>query len=287
LFIFFDISAEITYFSSGRKIGKLLKMRLRILAPVLAFSILIHSSCSQDESVRTMPVTTDSELALEFYKAGMLSFDQIKVKMAYHNLELAVKEDPDFFMAYFWMYFMPGKSPKKTVDKALMVEADLNEGEKQIKTAFKYLIDGQGEKVVEHLQMAIDLYPSDPDIHKILYILQFQYLKDVEAAEGSIKRAIKACPDFEPAYNHLGYALMDLERFDEAEKAFNTYIELSPNTANPYDSKGDFYMVTKQFDLAYVSYMRAYEIDPTFSVSEKKALKAIGLFNNSTKESVQ
>ena len=262
-------------------------MRLRILAPVLAFSILIHSSCSQDESVRTMPVTTDSELALEFYKAGMLSFDQIKVKMAYHNLELAVKEDPDFFMAYFWMYFMPGKSPKKTVDKALMVEADLNEGEKQIKTAFKYLIDGQGEKVVEHLQMAIDLYPSDPDIHKILYILQFQYLKDVEAAEGSIKRAIKACPDFEAAYNHLGYALMDLERFDEAEKAFNTYIELSPNTANPYDSKGDFYMVTKQFDLAYVSYMRAYEIDPTFSVSEKKALKAIGLFNNSTKESVQ
>ena len=262
-------------------------MRLRILAPVLVFSILIHSSCSQDESVRTMPLTTDSELALEFYKAGMLSFDQIKVKMAYHNLELAVKEDPNFFMAYFWMYFMPGKSPKKIVDKALMVEADLNEGEKQIKTAFKYLIDGQDEKVVEHLQMAIDLYPSDPDVHKILYILQYHYLKDVESAEASLQRAIKACPDYASAYNLLGYALMDLGRFDEAEDVLNTYIELSPNTANPYDSKGDFYMATEQFDLAYQSYMRAYEIDPTFSVSEKKALKAIDLFNSSTKESMQ
>jgi len=256
-------------------------MRLRILAPVLVFSILIHSSCSQDESVRTMPVTTDSELALEFYKAGMLAFDQIKVKMAYHNLELAVKEDPNFFMAYFWMYFMPGKSPKKTVDKALMVEADLNEGEKQIKTAFKYLIDGQDEKVVQHLQMAIDLYPSDPHVHKILYILQFQYLKDVEAAVQSMKRAIKACPEYEFAYNLLGYALLDLGKFDEAEDVFNTYIELSPNTANPYDSKGDYYMATRQYKSAYNSYMRAYEIDPTFSVSEKKALKAQDLLNRS------
>ena len=170
---------------------------------------------------------------------------------------------------------------QKIVEKALMVDADLNEGEKQIKTAFKYLIDGQDKKVIEHLQMAIDIYPSDPDVHKILYILQMQYLKDAEAAELSIARAIKECPDYEPAYNHLGYALMDQGRFDEAEKAFNTYIELSPNTANPYDSKGDFYMATCQYKSAYTSYMRAYEIDPSFSVSKKKAQKAEVLLNRS------
>lgn len=259
-------------------------MRLSILAPVFVISILIHSSCNQDESVAVMPVTTDSELALEFYETGMLAFDQIKLELAFHNLELALKEDPDFFMAYFWMYFMSEKSSKKIANGALMAESDLNDGEKQIKIAFKYLIDGQNEKVVEHLQMAIDLYPHDPHVHKILYILQFQYLKDAESAVESVRRAIAACPDYALAYNQLGYTLMDLDKYDEAEEAFDTYISMSPNTANPYDSKGDFYMVTKQYELAFKSYSKAYDIDHSFSVSEKKALKALQLFNDSAKD---
>ncbi|TFG88511.1 MAG: tetratricopeptide repeat protein [Candidatus Atribacteria bacterium] len=259
-------------------------MRLSILSPVLVFSILIHSSCSQDESLVYMPVTTDSELALEFYETGMLAFDQVKLELAYHNLELAVKEDSDFFMAYFWMYFMSGISSKNIANDALMAGSHLSDGEMQVKEAFKYLLEGQNEKVVEHLQMAIDLYPYDPRVHKILYILQFQYIKDVESAVKSIQRAIAACPDYDQAYNHLGYALLDLKEYDQAEEAFDTYIRMSPNIANPYDSKGDFYMATQQYELAFRSYSKAYEIDPSFSVSEKKALKAIGLFNSSSKD---
>jgi tetratricopeptide (TPR) repeat protein len=249
-------------------------MRLRILTPVIAISFLILSSCIKDESASSMPVTTDSVLALELYETGMLAFDQIKFELAYHNLQLAVKEDPDFFMAHFWIYFMSGKSPKKVAENALKVEADLNEGEQQIRTAFKYLLDGENEKVIEHLNMAIDLYPEDPHIHKILYILQFQYLKDIEGAVESLNRAIDIRPEFALAYNQLGYALLDLEEFDQAEEAFDTYIRLSPGIANPYDSKGDFYMMTEQYEDAYDSYMTAYGIDSGFVVSAKKAKKA-------------
>ena len=237
-------------------------------------SIFIVSSCTQDERVREMPLTTDSKLALEFYETGLLAFDQIKFSLAYHNLELAVKEDPDFFMAHFWMYFMSGKGTKKVADKAVQTNAPLNEAEQQIKSAFKYLLDGQENKVVEHLEMAIDLYPGDPHVHKILYILQFQYMNDLDAAVESMERAIEACPDYPAAYNQLGYVLMDLERFDEAESAFDRYISLAPAIANPYDSKGDFYMNTGQYKKAYESYSRAYEIDPYFTISEKKARKA-------------
>lgn len=258
-------------------------MRIRIVIPLLVVSFFIHSSCTGDESLKHMPVSTDSELALEFYETGMLAYDQIKMKLAYQNLEMAVIEDPDFFMAYFWMYFISGKSSKKIASKAMLVETELNEGELEIRSAFKYLIDGQEEKVVEYLQNAIDLYPGDPHVHKILYILQYHYIKDVESAVESIYRAIEVCPDFPLAYNQLGYALVEMEKYDEAEEALDTYISLSPNTANPYDSKGDFYMVTKQYEQAYKSYMKAYEIDPSFLVSEKKALKAIGLYNSSKK----
>lgn len=244
---------------------------------MLVISFLIHSSCSQDESLTEMPVTTDSALALELYETGMRAYDQVKLEVAYHNLELAVKEDPDFFMAYFWMYFMSVNKPKDIAENALFTESDLNDAEVQIRKAFKYLIDGQETKVVEHLQMAIDLFPRDPHVRKILYILQFQYIKDMDAAVESIHSAIEACPDYALAFNQLGYALMYQEEYDQAEEAFDSYIRLDPNTANPYDSKGDFYMSTKQFEQAYESYMKAYEIDASFRVSKKKAQKAMTL----------
>jgi tetratricopeptide (TPR) repeat protein len=241
----------------------------------------MSSSCTREDTAEMMPVTTDSELALELYETGMVAFDQIKFELAYQNLEIATREDPDFFMAYFWMYFMSGKSPREIADRAFEVEAELNEAEQQIRTAFKYLLDGQEEKVVEHLNKAIDLYPSDPHIHKILYILQFQYLKDAESAIKSILRAVEAQPEYPLAYNQLGYAYLELEQYDKAEKAFDTYIKLSPNTANPYDSKGDYFMKTGQYEEASKSYLRAFEIDPGFRVSEKKAQKAMQLMEKS------
>lgn len=259
-------------------------MRIKELVLASAVSFLILSSCDQDESEAYLRVTTDSKLALEFYETGMLAFDQVKLGLAYHNLELAVKEDPDFFMAYFWMYFMSHKSPKLTADLALKVKSDLDPAEKEIRSGFKYLLDGQDEKVVEHFERAISYYPKDPNLYKILYITQFQYLKDLEGARASLEKAIDAQPDYAMAYNQLGYVLMDLGEYGQAEKAFDKYISLAPEIANPYDSKGDFFMSTGEYGKAYESYMKAYEMDDYFKVSQKKAEKAKSLAEDSEHE---
>ncbi len=254
--------------------GKLEKMRLGFFTPVLVFSILLFSGCTEEKPASVMPVTTDSELALELYETGMVAFDQIKLSLAWHNWQGAIEQDPDFFMANFWMYFISSKESKKIVDKALKSDIQLNPGEEQIRLALKYLVDGQDEKAVEHLQNLVNLYPDDPGTHKILYIIQFQFLKDPESAIVSIKHAIRQCPDYPLAYNQLGYAYMDLGQYEDAEKAFDTYIELAPTLANPFDSKGDYFMATKQFEKAFDSYMKAFRIDSSFEISKKKAKKA-------------
>jgi len=250
-------------------------MRLRKVTLVLVVSSLLMTiACNEEEPVALMPVTTNSELALELYESGMIAFDQLKAKLAWNNLESAVSEDPDFFMAYFWMYLMTSEGSKKVAEKALQANADLNDGEQQIKTAFKYLLEGQDEKVLEHLKMAVDLFPSDPYVHKILYTLQFFYMKDYDGAIQSITRAIDEIPGYAWAYNLLGYAYMELEDYEKAEKALDQYIKYAPDQANPYDSKGDYYMNTKQYGKAFDSYMKAFELDSSFTVSEKKAKKA-------------
>lgn len=249
-------------------------MRVRVLTPLIAISILIISACTRDESAVLMPVTTDSELALELYETGLVAFDQLKWGMAWQNFEYAIREDPDFFMAHYWMYYLTSKNSKKVAEEALHSDCELNSGEELIRSSLKYLIDGQDEKVLESLKMVIDLYPLDPHVHKILYLMQLQYMKDTEGAIKSMMRVIEELPDYSPVYNHLGYAYMYLEDYESAEEAFDNYIRLAPEQANPYDSKGDFYMETEQFGKAFESYKRAFEIDSSFEVSKRKAMKA-------------
>ena len=249
-------------------------MRLRILTPVFVFSILLIS-CTEEKPASVMPVTTNSELALELYETSLVAFDQFKQSLSWHSLYTAVELDPDFFMAYFWMYYMSSKESKKAVEMAFKSEAQLNPGEEEVRLALKYLVDGQEEKVMEHLQNLVDLYPSDPQTHKILYLLQQMYFNDYEGAIISLKRAIRECPDFPLAYNQLGYAYMELEDYENAEDALNNYIRLAPEQANPYDSKGDYFMATEQYEEAADSYLKAYEIDSVvFRNNKKKAKKA-------------
>jgi len=249
-------------------------MRVSILAPVLAFSFLLFTGCAEEKPASEMPVTTDSELAQEFYETGMIAYDQLKLAQAKLNFKYAIKEDPNFFMAYFWMFFISNKDSKQLVDKALNVDMEFNPGEEQIRMVLKYLVDGQNEKVVEHLNKLIDLYPSDPHAYKLLYIIQFHYFKEVEAAIISIERAIQQIPDYPLAYNQMGYAYIDLEDYENAEKALDTYIKLAPGQPNPFDSKGDYFMATEQYEEAYHSYMKAFELDSGFDMSKKKAKKA-------------
>jgi tetratricopeptide (TPR) repeat protein len=241
--------------------------------------MLLSLSCANQDN-KKMPITTSSDLAMEYYETGIKAYEQIKWADAIDNLKKAVEVDPDFFMAYYWLFPLSGEFSKDVAEKALNIDVKLSPGEQILKTAFKYIVDGQQEKALEQVEKLIKMYPEDVQAYKIKYLLQFQFYKDIESARKTIEEAIKVQPDHAISYNMLGYALMDLEDYDGAEKAFDKYIELEPNIANPYDSKGDFFMKLDRYQEAYDSYMKAYRIDSTFTISYKKALKAKELMGN-------
>ena len=250
-------------------------MRVRIFTPVVLASFLLIFACVRNESPDRMPLSTDSELAIQLYEVGLIAYDQLKWELAWSSFQASVEEDPKFFMPYFFMYFISPKNSKLIAEKAFQAPAErLNQGEKLVRTAFKYLLDGEDGKVVENLKKAVDLYPADPHVHKMLYIIQLQILKDLDGAIASMKHTIDLLPDYPAVYNHMGYAYMNKKEYDKAEEAFDNYIRLDPLEANPYDSKGDFYMEIKEYERAYESYLKAYEINSRFEVSRKKAEKA-------------
>lgn len=250
-------------------------MRLRILTCVSIASALIAAACTAHVSEGPMPISTDSETALDFYEKGMMAYEEYRFNVAVENLRKAVEIDPGFFMANFWLYFMPGLDFKEVGEAVMKSDEPLNPAEQHIKSAFKYLVDGQSEEAVKHFEAAIAIYPEDPNLYKVLYIYQVWYLKNFDDAIKSMQRTIELKPDDGFTYNWLGYALMDIGKFKEAEEAFDHYISLEPDLANPYDSKGDFYRRTGQYEEASESYLKAYEIDPySFSRSKDKAQTA-------------
>lgn len=277
------MAAKSTIFIPGARLANLSVMGFRVLTVLTVISFLSLSSCKQSRPDEVMPVTTGSELARELFETAMVAFDQIKREVAYHNLELAVREDPEFFMAYFWMYIMGSKGYSDMAEKALHVDADLNQAEKALQTALKYQRGGQDKRVLQHMEEAIGYYPADPNLYKLLYIYQWFFTQDGEGAMVTIRKAIEAIPDHAFFYNLLGYGMMEQGDYKSAEMAFDTYLRLAPGLANPYDSRGDFYMETGQYGKAYESYMKAYSMDPGFTVSEKKARKARSMMEQSEK----
>jgi tetratricopeptide (TPR) repeat protein len=89
-----------------------------------------------------------------------------------------------------------------------------------------------------------------------------------------MKKAVELAKNKAPFYNMLGYSYLGANKMKEAEETFNKYIELEPNEANPYDSKGDYFMAMKDYQNAYDSFMKAYQLNNSFTASKKKAEKA-------------
>ena len=65
----------------------------------------------------------------------------------------------------------------------------------------------------------------------------------------------------------MGYAYRFLGQYQEAERAFQKYIELIPNDPNPYDSYAELLMKMGRFEESIKSYEKALAVDPNFVAS--------------------
>jgi tetratricopeptide (TPR) repeat protein len=235
---------------------------------------------SQNTQVKMMPISTTSEKARAINRDAMNAVykdgDLPKfVKMA----QDALKEDPDFFMvnyelAFAYFYF---KNEKKFIEYgnyAANCKTKLSNGELLLKEIILKLLENRNSEVIELSKKLINLYPDD--IFAYYQLNLFQDLKNDNIGRvETLKNALQKPNMPTIFYNNLGYAYLKLKKYEEAGNAFDKYIELAPNVPNPYDSKGDYFMSTKNYRKAYESYMKAHEIDSSWSY--KKAMHAKAL----------
>ena len=246
----------------------------KLTIPILI--IIIGLLCNQCAKENKMTVTTNSESAKELYDEAGTAWEDYYISQ-FEKLTLeALKEDPDFFMAnyqltWYYHYFKNEDKFKEYGEAAVNCKAKLSKGELLLKDAVSKLLEDSNADLTDIGKQLIKMYPNDVDAYSLLSWYQFM-TEDAEGHLGTLKSMLEITDKPAPVYNLLGYTYMTLENNEEAQIAFDKYIELAPNLPNSYDSKGDYFMNIKDYTNAYEMFMKAHEIDSLWSF--KKAMKA-------------
>jgi len=240
---------------------------LLILFLIIPFNLLAQN--------KEIPITSSSKEALDFFTKGREKLENFKSDEAASLFDQAIKKDPNFALAYLYRSQSGGGFNvfQQNLDKAVSLADKVSEGEKLQILLIKASADGNGLKQKEYYDLLIRKFPEDKRVQ--LDMGSYYYgINDFAKALTYFKKSAELDKNYAPAYNMIGYCQSSLNNYPEAEKAFQSYIKLSANSPNGYDSYAELLLKMGKYDESIVQYKKALEYDPKFSFSLR------GLGNN-------
>jgi len=228
-----------------------------------------------------MPLTSSSETAREAVLDAIDHAFNVQPVAARAAADRALDADPEFALAMV-VRGATSESYEKGqdyIDRALELTKEVSDGERMMMEAIVAQRDGDTKAFKTAVTGLAKAYPNDPNAQFMRAQLDFSE-RDHEASLTSLTRVTELDPEFGAAYNLLGYRAMQLEKYDKAEKAFQTYIDLRPDDANPYDSMAELYLKMGRHGDAASHYRMAYEKDNRYVGARVRAAIAMAMNND-------
>lgn len=246
-------------------------MYFRLLSRV-AFILLLSAQIItplQNE----IPITTSSDEALSFFLEGRHKYENIQYATAAALFDEAIITDPEFAMAYLYRSRSGGgfNISRQNLDKAVSLIDKVTDGEKHTILFYQALADGDDVEQKKHIEYLLKNFPSDKRTQFSAGIY-YDFITDYPTALKHYIEATRLDENYAAAFNKIGYCFFDLEYYQAAEEAFQTYINLIPDSPNPYDSYAELLLKTGRYDESIEQYKNAYKKDLLFT----SALSGIG-----------
>ena len=216
-------------------------------------------------------VTTHSPEAYRYYLDGLEFGEQLYWTEARAAYKKAISYDSTFAMAYYRLANIAmGSERKEMAGRAVEYADRASKKEAMYIKQFKAMIEENYDEAVEILEKLVAEYPEEKEALMTLggYYKSLQF--DAAKAAEYYKKAVAVDPLYKNAYNMMAYNYNDMGDFENMLWAINKYIELAPDEANPYDSRGDLLARNGKIDEAIESYRMALEIKPDFYYSVQK-----------------
>jgi tetratricopeptide (TPR) repeat protein len=231
-----------------------------------------------ETDVLVADVTTHSEEAYRQYVIGLDARNRFLNNRAVEAFTRAVEIDSTFAMAWLQLsrlgnIFHETRSNREALhalEQAVRYSDRVGRRERRRISARQAVVSGKIDRAVEELGMMIEEDPDDEDAHSTLAWVYANCTGDLDRAVHHLRRVIEIDPMNTLAYNELSYLYMRRHNLERAIQTVNRYVELAPDQANPYDSRGDIYASFGVVDSAIASYRTAFETNSYFYLSQFK-----------------
>ena len=231
---------------------------------VVLFTLPVLSWAQNKE----IPITTTSKEAMDYFLKGRDKFENFENSAAANLFEKAIQADPNFALAYLYRTYTGNGMPviMANLEEATERINNVTEGEKNLILFIQASYNRNHYKQIEYLDLLLKDYPLDKRVHQSAGIFYYD-THDYQNALAQFTKAAEIDPSFAPAFNMMGYAQSKLKNYDEAEKAFQRYIQLTPESPNGYDSYAELLLHKGQYDQSIVQYKKALAYNPHFYFS--------------------
>jgi superkiller protein 3 len=139
--------------------------------------------------------------------------------------------------------------------------------EKRWEEARESLREGNPAQAKAAFEELLKKYPQEADLHLFLGITLLR-LREPQAAEAAVKRALTVNPNHVEARTLLGWIDSDIHGdFDSAIKEYAKVVELRPDVAEAYNNLGVAQKRKGELDKAAESFNKALERRPDFTAA--------------------
>ncbi len=218
----------------------------------------------QKENRPVSEITTTSVGAYQEYMRGLALYRQFYTSDAEPHFRAAIAADSNFAIPYYYLSLI-----RPIGEGRLYLEAAADRLEHAgtrdrflIRSRMAVLANRRSEALAL-LREFVDRFPDEKE--PLLQLGMTEYVaRDYIAAAHHLEAAIALDSSFGRAYNQLAYTYDKLGDPDNAIRAIDRYIALSPGEANPFDSKAELLARNGRIKEAIASCRQALQIRPDF-----------------------
>jgi len=207
-------------------------------------------------------ITTTSVEAYQEYIRGVDLYRKLYFSDAEQHFRKAIAFDTAFAIPYYYLsMIVPGAEGRAFLAAAVKFSDGAGPRELYLIRSRAARQANRRDEVLNLLNAFVERFPDEKEPLFQLAIAQYSQGAYIEAVK-HLQEAIALDSAYGPAYNQLAYTYDQLDDLESAIRAIDRYIALSPNEANPYDSRGDIYARNGKMDQAIESYRLALRLKP-------------------------
>jgi serine/threonine protein kinase/tetratricopeptide (TPR) repeat protein len=265
-----------TVSARGQGVESILKEQIDRLSQEIGRGFGSEEAAPKAKKTPITEATTNSLEAYNYFLRGREDFEKFYFADARKYLERAIELDPEFAMAYSYLYRVYGQlgnfPAAEEALKKLEKFGDRASGKEglYIKSLLA-LKSKEKEKQKEHIQILRRIITEYPEEKRARLDLaaRLNGTGQHEEAVAVLDELLKLDPKFGPGLNLIAYVYGHLKKYDVAIKYFQEYANVSPGDANPFDSMGEHYYWMGKFDEAVEKFQEAIRLRPDFGSDNK------------------